>query len=172
MKAYYRLIENEHVKRCVIGFFVKCVRILTVCSISVEGNCGPNPVESLSREVGYHITVASSIAWWQIIKATTSLQIANSWSEVVHHCCIMYILKHRLFGRRSKKTSKAPRHWPLTGEFTAQMASNAENVFTWWRHHAKWAGQSLEFMLSWYNFIQYNKYYSWIIVNLAVYFAI
>ena len=36
---------------------------------------------------------------------------------------------------------KAPRHWPLceeftgTGEFPAQMASNAENVFIWWRHH-------------------------------------
>ena len=25
---------------------------------------------------------------------------------------------------------------PLTGEFPAQMASNAENVSIWWRHHA------------------------------------
>ena len=25
---------------------------------------------------------------------------------------------------------------PGTGEFPAQMASNAENVSTWWRHHA------------------------------------
>ena len=24
---------------------------------------------------------------------------------------------------------------PMTGEFSAQMASNAENVFIWWRHH-------------------------------------
>ena len=24
---------------------------------------------------------------------------------------------------------------PLTGEFPAQMASNAENVSIWWRHH-------------------------------------
>ena len=24
---------------------------------------------------------------------------------------------------------------PGTGEFLAQMASNAENVFMWWRHH-------------------------------------
>ena len=36
---------------------------------------------------------------------------------------------------------KAPRHWPLcgdfsgTGEFPAQMATNAENVSIWWRHH-------------------------------------
>ena len=38
---------------------------------------------------------------------------------------------------------KAPRRWPLCGEFTgdrwiefpAQMASNAENASIWWRHH-------------------------------------
>ena len=36
---------------------------------------------------------------------------------------------------------KAPRHWPLCGEFTgtgefpAQRASYAENVSIWWRHH-------------------------------------
>ena len=41
-----------------------------------------------------------------------------------------------------KENIKAPRHWPLCGEFTwsrwfpAQRASNAENVPIWWRHHA------------------------------------
>ena len=40
-----------------------------------------------------------------------------------------------------KENIKALRHWPLcggftgTGEFPAQMASNAENVSIWWRHH-------------------------------------
>ena len=40
-----------------------------------------------------------------------------------------------------KENTKAPRHWPLCGEFTgtgefpAQRASNAENVSIWWRHH-------------------------------------
>ena len=39
-----------------------------------------------------------------------------------------------------KENIKAPRHWPLcggfmvTGEFPAQMVSNAENVSIWWRH--------------------------------------
>ena len=53
-------------------------------------------------------------------------------------------LLNRLFGRRSKKTSK-PRvtglcvgNSPGFGEFPAQMASNAENVSIWWRHHAEW----------------------------------
>ena len=41
-----------------------------------------------------------------------------------------------------KQNMKAPRHWTLcakftgTGEFPAQMASNAENVSIWGRHHA------------------------------------
>ena len=43
----------------------------------------------------------------------------------------------RSFRRRSKKTSK-PRVTglsPVTGEFPAQMASNAEKIYIWWRHH-------------------------------------
>ena len=56
-----------------------------------------------------------------------------------HHC-----LLNRLFRRRSKKTSKlrvtglCAGNWPGTGEFPGQMASNAENVSIWWRHHAVW----------------------------------
>ena len=30
------------------------------------------------------------------------------------------------------------RESPATGEFHAQMASNAENVTIWWRHHASY----------------------------------
>ena len=50
-------------------------------------------------------------------------------------------LFNRLFRRRSKKTSKlrvtglCAGNSPGTGEFPAQMASNAENVSIWWRHH-------------------------------------
>ena len=57
-----------------------------------------------------------------------------------HHC-----LFNRLFRRRSKKTSKlcvtglCVGNSPGTGEFPAQMASNAGNVSIWWRHHATFA---------------------------------
>ena len=50
-------------------------------------------------------------------------------------------LLNRLFRRRSKKTSKlrvtglCAGNSPRTGEFTVQMASDAENVSIWWRHH-------------------------------------
>ena len=52
-------------------------------------------------------------------------------------------LLNRLFRRRSKKTSKlrvtglCAGNSPGTGEFPAQMASNAENVFIQWRHHVR-----------------------------------
>ena len=51
---------------------------------------------------------------------------------------------NRLFRRRSKETSKLRVNglcaWnsPVTGEFPAQMTSNAENVSIWWRHHEAW----------------------------------
>ena len=38
---------------------------------------------------------------------------------------------------------KAPRHWPLWGEFTAQMASNAEKACIWWRHYVLWPSDAI-----------------------------
>ena len=54
------------------------------------------------------------------------------------HGCLL----NRLFRRKSKKTSKlrvtglCVGNSPGTGEFPEQMASYAENVSIWWRHHA------------------------------------
>ena len=77
-----------------------------------------------------------------------------------HHC-----LLNRLFRRRSKKTSKrrvtglCAGNSPGTGEFPAQMASNAENVSIWWRHYASYGWVIIEdlsicrrvctFLISW-----------------------
>ena len=53
------------------------------------------------------------------------------------HDCLL----NRLLRRRSKKTPKlrvtglCAGNSPGTGEFSAQRASNAENVSIWWRHH-------------------------------------
>ena len=69
------------------------------------------------------------------------------WRHDEHDCvsnhrrleCLLY----RLFRRRSKKTSKlritglCAGNSPVTGEFPAQRASNAENVSIWWRHHGE-----------------------------------
>ena len=61
------------------------------------------------------------------------------------HGCLL----NRLFRRKSKKTSKlrvtglCAGNSPGTGEFPAQMASCAENVSIWWRHHALLCGYEL-----------------------------
>ena len=72
---------------------------------------------------------------------TTTLQWHHNGHDGIlkhqpHHC-----LLNRLFGCRSRKTSKfcVTGLWvgnsPGTGEFPVQMASNVENVSIWWCHH-------------------------------------
>ena len=57
-------------------------------------------------------------------------------------------LLNRLLRRRSTKTSKlrvtglCAGNSPVTGEFPAQTASNAESISIWWRHNG-WIGQNL-----------------------------
>ena len=59
-------------------------------------------------------------------------------------CSLQWRLLNRLFRRRSKKTSKlcvtglCAGNSLGTDEFPAQVASNAENVSIWWRHHVPW----------------------------------
>ena len=71
----------------------------------------------------------------------TPVQWRHNWHDDVSnhqpHPCLL----NRLFGRRSKKTSNlrvtglCVGNSPGTGEFPTQMASNAENISIWWRHH-------------------------------------
>ena len=66
-------------------------------------------------------------------------------------------LLNRLFRHTSKKTSKlrvtglCAGNSPVTDEFLAQMASNAENVSIWWRHHEQTGSSSIQLM-AWYLF--------------------
>ena len=59
-------------------------------------------------------------------------------SQITSHAIVYSTVYSR---RRSKKASKlrVTSLWegnsPVTGEFPAQKASNAENVSIWWRHH-------------------------------------
>ena len=67
------------------------------------------------------------------------------------HGCLL----NRVFRRKSKKTSKlrvtglCTGNSPGTGEFPAQMASYAENVFIWWRHHEASEWSSAEINIPW-----------------------
>ena len=62
-------------------------------------------------------------------------------SDHQHHDCLL----NRLSRRSSKKTPKlrvtglCVGNSPMTGEFPAQRASNADDVSIWWRHHETYA---------------------------------
>ena len=77
----------------------------------------------------YYLSVTLSLQWHHNGRDSLS-------NHQPHHCLPKY-----LFRRRSKKTWKlrvtglCAGNSPGTGEFPAQMASNAKNVSIWWRHH-------------------------------------
>ena len=92
------------------------------------------------REVGNrseHVHDVVTERW----QTTTSLQWCHNERDSVSnhkpHDCLL----NCVFRRRSKKTTKLrvtglfAGNSPGTGEFPAQMASYAENVSIWWRHH-------------------------------------
>ena len=78
---------------------------------------------------------------WDAKRLKATLHWRHNGRECVSNHQPYDCLLKRLFGRRSKKTSKlrvaglCEGNSPGTGEFPAQMASNAENVSIWWRHH-------------------------------------
>ena len=61
------------------------------------------------------------------------------------HDCLLNCLFRRRWKKPSKLrvTSLCAGNSPVTGEFPAQKASNAENVSIWWRHHhIVWWGET------------------------------
>ena len=75
------------------------------------------------------------------VKSTGALRWRHNEHDGVSNHQPRDCLLNRLLRRRSKKTSKlrvtglCEGNSPVTGEFPAQRASNAENVSIWWRHH-------------------------------------
>ena len=78
---------------------------------------------------------------WPYDCLITTLQWRHNGRDGVPNHQPRHCLLNRLFRRRSNKTSYlrvtglCEGNSPLTGELPAQMASNAENVSIWWRHH-------------------------------------
>ena len=123
--------------------------------VKVSFSCWPSlltsrfPSQSPSRE--YHRTAQLMICpgwfgWWIFawrhqgitcikVYQVSLLQWRHNGRDGVsnhqpHHC-----LLNGLFRRRSKKHQCSASLAFVTGEFPAQMASNAENVSIWLRHH-------------------------------------
>ena len=79
-----------------------------------------------------------------VVSIYSKLQWRHNGRDGVSNHQPHYCLLNRVFRRRSKKTSVKLRATGLcagnslvTGEFPAQMTSNAENVSKWWRHYER-----------------------------------
>ena len=109
-------------------FSPSCSRLRTCCC---------NWVTVVSHNTHQHlfhsITVMSQWAWWRLKVPASRL------------------LTQLFIQARLKENINAPWHWPLWGEITgdrwipAQMASNAENVSIWRRHHGSKLGINIFF---------------------------
>ena len=109
-------------------------------------NVGLNPHNIAQHSTTWHNKTKYDKTVCVFYGVRPTLHIALQWrqngrdsvSNHQPHDCLL----NRLFRRRSKKTSKlrvtglCEGNSLVTGEFPAQMASNAENVSIWWRHHA------------------------------------
>ena len=119
----------------------------TFRNVAERGQCCWLRYQSPNIDGKYDLKLQSIIPGvshaWDILWLNMSLQRRHSDHDGVSnhqpHGCLL----NRLFRRRSKKTSKlrvtglCAGNSPVAGEFPAQRASNAENVFIWWRHHEK-----------------------------------
>ena len=128
-------------------FIVFCWSLILITITMVKGpihNCRTptSPTEDV-RDLKMH-----AIKWIKINAGFGDMLPTLQWRHNGHdavsnhqpHNCLLRCL----FGPRSMKTSKlratglCVENSPGTGEFPAQMASNAENVSIWWRHHGLW----------------------------------
>ena len=112
------------------------------------------------RELGLQTTYSNAFSWKICRSIQSSLKFLTRTLQTMTQHWIMSLqwrlnecngvsnhqphdcLLKRLFRRRSKKASTlcvtglCEGNSPVTGEFPAQRASDAENVSIWWRHHA------------------------------------
>ena len=99
-----------------------------------------DPPNSVNHKKLYtHVMLKSVLLWFDA--SQFSLQWCHNGRYIVSNHQPHDSLLNRLFRRRWKKTSElrvtglCVGNSQVTGEFPAQMASNAENVSIWWRHH-------------------------------------
>ena len=120
---------------------------LYVPKIQVGERCNSLPYDFFPRYWpfvrGIQQSVVDSPHRWSVMG---SFDAALLWRHNGRHSVSNHRPRHcllnRLFRRRStsklRVTGLCAGNSPGTGEFPAQMTSNAENVCIWWRHHGLW----------------------------------
>ena len=121
---------------------------LRIWTVATKGKLSSNiPSQTLSQYMKQAIYMALVHGYGMVLgnhyNPVTTLRWRYNERDIVSnhqpHDCVL----NRLFRRRSKKTSKlrvtglCAGNSPGISKFPAQMASNAENVSIWWRHHAE-----------------------------------
>ena len=116
-------------------FSTNCTRLLDRLCFWMSNRCRLSC--AMWIETTIHLMIFHIMGMAYISALRWSHNGRDSVSSHQPHDCLL----NRLFRRGSNKTSKlrvtglCARNSPGTGEFPAQMASNAENVSIWWRHH-------------------------------------
>ena len=143
-----RLQKDEEWQRLLLGDWTRiniCSEYYDYCyyfrASSMSFGCAGYRQQCM---IGYHSCVYVIMQFvfcdlWLYVVVTLQWR-HNGYDSVSNHQphdCLL----NRLFRRRSTKTPKlrvtgfCEGNSSVTGEFPAQMASNAENVSIWWRHH-------------------------------------
>ena len=120
-------------------FFILPCSVVSLCNSF--GNAAATARATDSELYGYLTTwegtrIISRVTGWHRYHYSDVIMSASVSHHQPHDC-----LLNRLFRRRSKKTSKlrvtdlCEGNSPVTSEFPAQRASDAENVSICWRHY-------------------------------------
>ena len=154
-RCHWTTRNQKHIYKCIISYHPnhntnlcttsQCCRMCKFCCdrIGFRKIVAMNNLIVSATGVSSVVQPVCRVSWWYGSFAKISLPIR--WRHNKHdgvsnhqpHDCLL----NRLFRHRSKKTSKlrvtglCVGNSPVTGEFPAQMASYAENVSIWWRHH-------------------------------------
>ena len=94
-------------------------------------------------QLGNHLDILIDVAYNRCKQQINALQGRNNQHDGVSNHRYLGCLLSPFSRRGSNKTSKlrvtglCEGNSPVTSEFPAQKASNAENVSIWWRHHVQ-----------------------------------
>ena len=125
-------------------------------SHSLWRHCNMKNIETLSASLDPWVTITKGPLHWR----------HHGHDRVSNHRprdCLL----NRVFRRRPKKISKlsvtglCAGNSPETGEFPAQMASNAQNVSIWWRHHVAILSCSIFFKVNLYKLMNKQPSSRW-----------
>ena len=142
-------ISNHHCPDCLLNYLFRR-RSKKTSNLRVTGLCEGNspvtgefPAQMASNADlffiwwRHHVTNICDLSITSVMSGTVSKTNGNSTACPPSYGRQQRNIPQPLIQTEIKENIKTQRHWPLwTGEIPAQMASYAENVSIWWRHHA------------------------------------